>query len=51
MLEFEIPTPEFNMIFSASSIEKKNVSKTDFEIPEDFEIKTQEEVEAMFGGM
>lgn len=51
MLEFEIPTPEFTMKFTASSIEKKNVSKTDFEIPEDFEIKTQEEVEAMFGGM
>ncbi len=51
MLEFEIPTPEFTMKFTASSIEKKNVSKTDFEIPEDFEIKTKEEVEAMFGGM
>ena len=51
MLEFEMPTPQFTMTFTATSIDKKNVPKSDFEIPDDYEIKTKEEVESIFGGM
>jgi hypothetical protein len=51
MLEFEMHTPQFTMTFTATTIEKGGVSKKDFEIPEGFETKTREEVEAIFGGM
>jgi len=50
LMEFEIHTEEFTMHFTASSVDKKKIPESDFEIPEDYEIKTQEELEGMFGG-
>lgn len=51
LLEFEMQAPQFTMVFTAVSIDKKKVPSSEFEIPEGFEIKTKEEVEGMFGGM
>ena len=51
MLEFEIPNEQFNMQFTATSIEKKNVDDSEFVIPEGYQIKTKEEMQGMFGGM
>jgi GLPGLI family protein len=50
LLEFEMKTPQFTMIFTAATVEKKNVSKKEFEVPDDYEMKSEEEIEAMFGG-
>jgi GLPGLI family protein len=50
MMEFEMITPQFTMHFTATDVEKKNVSEKEFQIPEDFEVKTKEEVEQLFGG-
>ena len=51
MLEYEIPEEEFNMQFTAVSIEKTNVDDSAFTIPEGYQIKTIEEMKGMFGGM
>lgn len=51
LLEFQLATPQFTMTFTATSVEKGGVSKKDFLVPDDFEMKTKEEVESMFGGM
>lgn len=51
MLEYEIPEQEFNMQFTAISIEKTNVDDNAFTIPEGYQIKTKEEMKGMFGGM
>jgi GLPGLI family protein len=50
MLEFEIPNEQFTMKFSAVSVEKKNVSESEFAIPDGYQIKTKEEMQGMFGG-
>ena len=50
MMEFEIPNEQFNMKFSAVSVEKKSVSESEFTIPEGYQIKTKEEMQGMFGG-
>ncbi len=50
MLQFEIPQEDMNMKFTATNIEKKNVSDSEFEIPEDYQVKTKDEVKGMFGG-
>jgi len=50
MLEYEIPEEEFNMQFTAVSIEKTNVDDSAFTIPEGYQIKTKEELKSMFGG-
>jgi GLPGLI family protein len=50
MLEFEIPNDQFNMHFEAVSVEKKSVSDSEFTIPDGYQIKTKEEMKAMFGG-
>lgn len=50
MLEFEMPSEGMSMKFTAISVEKKNVSDTDFEIPEGYEVKSAEEMKGMFGG-
>jgi GLPGLI family protein len=51
MLEYEIPEEEFNMQFTAVTIEKTNVDDSAFTIPEGYQIKTIEEMKGMFGGM
>ena len=51
MLEFEIETGQGQrMKMEAVSVNKKNVSDSEFEIPEGYVEKTAEEVEQMFGG-
>lgn len=50
MLEFEMPSAEFSMHFTAVSVEKKNVEDSEFTIPEGYQIKTKEELKSMFGG-
>ena len=51
MLEFEIDTGGGQMMkMEAVSVEKKNVADSEFEVPEGFEEKTQEEIQQMFGG-
>jgi GLPGLI family protein len=49
MLEFEIPNEGMTMKFTAISVEKKNVSDSEFEIPEGYEVKSKEEMQGMFG--
>jgi len=51
MLEFEMPNEQFSMQFVATSVEKKDVSDSDFTIPEGYQVKTREEMQGMFGGM
>lgn len=50
LLEFEMKTPQFTMVFTAASVEKKKVSKKEFEVPDGYDMKSKEEIEAMFGG-
>lgn len=50
MLEFEIETGNGMMKMEAVSVEKKNVSDNDFEVPEGFQKKTSAEIRQMFGG-
>ena len=51
LLEFSMKTEQFNMEFSATSVEKKTVSAKDFEIPEGYKEVTPDELKKMFGGM
>ena len=39
------------MRFTAASVEKKNISAKEFEIPSDYTLTTQEELKSKFGGM
>ncbi len=50
MLEFEIATGGGTMKMEATSVNKKNVADSDFEVPEEYQEKTAAEVEQMFGG-
>jgi hypothetical protein len=50
MLEFTSKTPQANMKFTATSVEKKAVSPKDFEIPADYTLTTQAELKSKFGG-
>lgn len=51
MLEFEMEAQEgLKMKLTANSIEKKKVSKSEFEIPSDYKITTKNELMKMFGG-
>ena len=50
MLEFEVNTGGGTMKMSATSVNKKNVSESEFEIPEGYVKKTSAEVKQMFGG-
>jgi GLPGLI family protein len=49
MLEFEVQSANMTMTFTATNIEKKNVPDSEFEIPDDYEVKTSEEASKMFG--
>ncbi len=51
LLEFSLKTPQFMMKFTAASVEKKNISAKEFEIPSDYALTTQEELKTKFGGM
>jgi GLPGLI family protein len=51
LLEFSMKTPQFTMVFSATSVEKKSVSSKEFEVPADFTPVTKEELQSKFGGM
>jgi len=51
MLEFVMKTPQFTMKFTATSVEKKNISGKEFDVPSDYVITTQEELKNKFGGM
>jgi GLPGLI family protein len=51
MLEFSMKTPQFTMVFSATSVEKKNLTAKEFEVPSDFTVITKEELKTKFGGM
>lgn len=50
MLEFELPNEGMSMKFTATNIEKKTISDSEFEIPEGYQVKTREEMQGMFGG-
>jgi len=50
MLEFEINTGGGTMKMEALSIKKRSVSDDEFEVPEGYQEKTQEEIDQMFGG-
>ena len=50
LLEFTMVTPQFSMVFSAISVEKKNVSSKEFEIPAEYTITTKEELQSKMGG-
>ncbi|MCK4288864.1 MAG: DUF4412 domain-containing protein [Bacteroidales bacterium] len=50
LLEYEIDAKGMAMKFEATSVEKKNVSDKEFDIPEDYKITTKDELESMFGG-
>lgn len=51
LLEFSMKTPQFMMKFTATAVEKKNISPKEFEIPADYVLTTQEELKTKFGGM
>ncbi len=50
LLEFVFSSKGINMKFTATSIEKKNLSAKDFEIPSDYTLTTQDELKSKFGG-
>ena len=51
LMEFQMKTPQISMKFTVSSVEKKNVSAKEFEIPSDYKLTTKEELKSKFGGM
>ena len=50
MLEFEVNTGGGTMKMSATSVNKKNVSESEFDVPEGYVKKSAAEVKQMFGG-
>ena len=50
LLEYEIDAKGMAMKFEATTVEKKNISDKEFEIPEGFKVITKDELESMFGG-
>ncbi|MFC2101787.1 DUF4412 domain-containing protein [Bacteroidota bacterium] len=50
LLEFTMVTPQITMVFSAISVEKKSISKKEFEVPEDYTVTTKEELQSKMGG-
>ncbi|RLD80684.1 MAG: hypothetical protein DRJ15_06410 [Bacteroidetes bacterium] len=50
MLEFEINTGGGTMKMEAINVDKKKVADSEFEVPEGYEEKTEEEFNQMFGG-
>ena len=50
-MEFTVSKQGINITISASKIEKKKVEKSTFEIPEGYEMKTEEEMKKLVPGM
>ncbi len=50
MLEYVTVEDDISMKFTAISIDKKNVSDKEFEVPEGYKVVTKSEFESMFGG-
>lgn len=50
LLEFSMITPQFTMVFTAISVEKKNISNKEFEVPADYTVTTKEELQSKLGG-
>lgn len=50
MLEFEINTGGGTMKMEAINVDKKKIDDSEFEVPEGYEEKTEEEFNQMFGG-
>lgn len=50
MLEFSLRENEMNMLFTATSVDKKGISSKEFEIPSDYKPTTLDEMKNMFGG-
>lgn len=50
MMEFSMVTPQFTMVFSAISVEKKKVSSKEFDIPADYTVTTKAELQSKMGG-
>jgi GLPGLI family protein len=50
LLEFEIDEGEMKMKLEAISVEKKNIPQSEFVVPEDYKVVTQDELKNMFGG-
>jgi len=50
MLEYAVIEEEIEMMFSAISVEKKKISDDEFEIPKDYKVLSQSEIENMMGG-
>ena len=51
LMEFMMVTPQITMKFTVSSVEKKNISAKEFEIPSEYKLTTKEELKSKFGGM
>lgn len=50
LMEFSIKTPEMIMKFTATSVDKKNISIKEFEIPSDYSIISKDELKSKIGG-
>ncbi|MBL7137481.1 MAG: DUF4412 domain-containing protein [Bacteroidales bacterium] len=50
LMEFSMITPQFTMVFTAISVEKKNIPNKEFDIPADYTITTKEELQSKMGG-
>lgn len=50
LMEFEMLEGQFKMKLEAVEVHKKNVKDSEFEIPEEFQEKTKEELRQSFGG-
>ena len=50
MLEYVTVENDISMKFTAISVDKKNVSDKEFEVPEGYKVVTKSEFESMFGG-
>ncbi len=51
MLEYEMDAQGTIMKFTATSVNKKKISRKEFDVPKDYEVTTEEELKSKFGGM
>ena len=51
MLEYEMDAQGTIMKFTATSVNKKKISRKEFNVPKDYEVTTEEELKSKFGGM
>jgi len=50
MLEYTVKEGKIEMTFTAISVEKGKIAESEFDIPEGYNLMTQEEFKSMFGG-